>query len=103
MPTSGYDAISDAKDMLKILEKEWDRLQQLKSNKRDVILNDVNNDVASSCDVSDAIESETATLERHHGCSVTNGEIWNNFSTLMTKIDVTFGAWGHYNYYRMEV
>ncbi len=32
-----------------------------------------------------------------------NGVLWKDFATLMTKIDVTIGAWGLYNYYRMEV
>ena len=48
-------------------------------------------------------DSDEKRHAQHVGCNVQNGELWKDFSTLMTKIDVAFGAWGLYNYYRMEV
>jgi hypothetical protein len=64
----------------------------------DADMSDDNN----SDDASD-VDSVTASQDKHHGCNVTNGDVWKGFATLMTKIDVTYGAWGLYNYYRMEV
>ena len=34
------------------------------------------------------------------GCIVTDGHLHEEYSILMTKIDVSFGAWGLYNFYR---
>ena len=37
------------------------------------------------------------------GCIVNDGELCDGYAILMTKIDVSYGAWGLYNYYRMQV
>lgn len=41
--------------------------------------------------------------DKQSGCVVKEGEIYNGYAILMTKIDVSFGAFGLYNYYRMQV
>ena len=40
---------------------------------------------------------------RPRGCIVTEGSIHSGYTVLMTKVDVSFGAWGMYNFYRMQV
>jgi len=37
------------------------------------------------------------------GCIVTNGELYDGRAVLMTKIDVSYGAWGLFNFYRMQI
>ena len=37
------------------------------------------------------------------GCSVTEGHILEDFSILLSKIDVGLGSWGLYNFYRLQV
>ena len=113
LPSSGYDVIADAKKMVEILEKEWlEEERKKQKNKSKAIPLSLSNgnsiDDDDDDDSSDAMsvdsESNDASEEftRHYGCSVTNGDIWKGYNTLMTKIDVSFGAWGLYNYYRME-
>jgi len=100
--------------MLKALEKDW--LEEEKKKRKGDVIKIKNNtnfnddDMEEECenmsvdsDDSDATENESTKFKKHHGCSVTLGEIWNGYATLMTKIDVAVGAWGLYNYYRMEV
>ena len=38
-----------------------------------------------------------------NGCIVGDGSIHDGYTILMTKVDVSFGAWGMYNFYRMQV
>ena len=109
LPSSGYDVISDAKKMLEILEKEWLEEEKKKKKEKSKTINFISNgDDEADDDDSDAMSVDSdgsdadQEVSRHQGCSVTNGDIWKGYSTLMTKIDVTFGAWGLYNYYRME-
>lgn len=80
LPRSKYDVVQDARAMLKIFEAE----AASERAKR----NDVDNE------------------ERHpkpSGCQVKNGELWKDYAILLTKIEVTSGVWGLYNYYKMEV
>ena len=37
------------------------------------------------------------------GCTVTDGHIHNNYNILLSKVDVGFGAFGLYNFYRIQV
>ena len=106
--------------MLKVLEAQWKadeaNKSKLKTPKPQIVkMVDSDTDSSSESDSDedadadaedDEVESEDDDEEvnpKHSGCNVKHGEIWNGFATLMTKIDVTFGAWGLYNYYRMEV
>lgn len=36
-------------------------------------------------------------------CNVTDGVLHKNYSVVMTKIDVSEGPWGKYNFYRMQI
>ena len=42
-------------------------------------------------------------IAKPRGCIVKEGTIHNGYTILMTKVDVSFGAWGMYNFYRMQV
>jgi hypothetical protein len=117
LPTTDYNVVEDAKEMLKILEAEWkaddaNKTKTVKPQKPQVVKMDDSDSDSSSDNDSDGdtdvneVESEDdedVDNAKHAGCNVKHGEIWNGFATLMTKIDVTYGAWGLYNYYRMEV
>ena len=37
------------------------------------------------------------------GCTVTDGHVLEDYEILLNKVDVSFGAWGLYNFYRMQV
>ena len=103
--------------MLKILEAEWkaddaNKTKTIKPQKPQVVkMVDSDSDSSSISDSDEAADVNEVESEddedvdnvKHAGCNVKHGEIWNGFATLMTKIDVTYGAWGLYNYYRMEV
>ena len=43
------------------------------------------------------------SLVKPVGCIVKDGQVYDNYTILMTKIDVSFGAWGLYNFYRMQI
>ena len=41
---------------------------------------------------------------KHNGCNTgSDSFVFDGHAVTMTKIDVSFGAWGLYNYYRMQV
>ena len=37
------------------------------------------------------------------GCVVSDGEIYQDYQVLLNKVDVSAGAWGLYNFYRMQI
>ena len=101
--------------MVEILEKEWLEEERKKQKNKSKVIplslsngNSIDDDDDDDDDSSDAMSVDSdgndasEEFTRHYGCSVTNGDIWKGYNTLMTKIDVSFGAWGLYNYYRME-
>jgi hypothetical protein len=58
---------------------------------------------SNSSDDDSSDEDEDDEEQKPNGLVVKDGEIYNEHSVLMTKIDVAFGAWGLYNFYRMQV
>ena len=72
-----FDVSEDAQEMLEILEKEAEMKQSLNA------------------------EDEEEKPSPH--CEVNDGELFKDYSILMTKVDVANGAWGMYNFYRMQI
>ncbi len=77
-----YDVVMDAQKMLKKLEIEADKKKRGKKGKQDE-------------------DKNVVPIPR--GCVVNSGELHKDYTVLMTKVDVNAGAWGIYNFYRMQV
>ena len=70
--------------MLKILEKEADEAEKKKKN-------------------DDDDDDEDVLYKKQSGCIVKDGDIYNGYTVFMSKVDVKYGCYGMYNYYRMQV
>jgi predicted DNA-binding WGR domain protein len=73
---AGYDHKVDAHEMMTTLEKEAEKKQ---------------------------LSSKNVSKKTQTGCTVTEGHILEEHSVLLTKIDVSLGAWGLYNFYRLQI
>lgn len=108
-----FDVNEDSRAMLAILRK---RRQQKPSNLGNQTSDDdtdedmMSEDESDSQGDSDMDIEETQENEGHFegvsrppGLTIQQGHIHDGYAILMTKIDVSFGAWGLYNFYRMQV
>ena len=51
----------------------------------------------------DGIKVTDSSRKKPHGCNVKDGRLHGDHTILLTKIDVSAGAFGMYNFYRMQV
>ncbi len=108
-----YDVQKDAEAMLKILEKkaeEEEKRASKKKTKEDAM--DVDDDDEEEDD--DGISLfwpgkrygvvKDELKDKPSGCTATkDAKLYDGHTVLMQKIDVKYGAWGMYNFYRMQV
>ena len=109
---SESQVLEDSRKMLEILEKRQDREHKGKratmrdstsEDEEDMEVDDSSDSDsdASDDDVDDGIVNDEE--KKHPGCIVKDGFIYEGHTVIMNKIDVKYGAWGMYNYYRMQV
>ena len=113
-----YDVAEDARAMLTQLEAEADREALRKKKGRDDH-DDDDDDDGDAMDVEEGDDGESnddgdsnddmeegderdELLEKNYQCIVQDGKIHQGYTILMSKIDVTFGKFGMYNFYRMQ-
>ncbi|TRY73067.1 hypothetical protein TCAL_13884 [Tigriopus californicus] len=108
-----FDLNEDSQAMLSILRKQSTPKRSKRAKTTD---EDDDEDRMSSEDESDSeVESDmegdpnddnhghVEGVSRPQGLTIQNGSIHDGYAILMTKIDVSFGAWGLYNFYRMQI
>lgn len=49
------------------------------------------------------VGNEVRPSRKQAGCIVKEGHIFEDFDVLLNKVDVSFGAWGLYNFYRAQI
>ena len=49
------------------------------------------------------VEDKAKPGKTQKGCIVKEGSIYEDFDVLLNKVDVSFGAWGLYNFYRAQI
>ncbi len=125
-----YDVCDDAQKMLKILEdkaeeEEKTEVKLTKTRSISAVAMEVDSDEEKDSDEEmDSDEEEddddddgdngvrikkygvvkNELTDKPSGCTATkDAEILKEYTVLMQKIDVKYGAWGMYNFYRMQI
>ena len=109
-----FDVTEDALKMFEILERKIKEAQMNGHQPPNVQIDDdsmevddeTNSENSESDCVSSSNDSESNANEnvnKPRGCEVKDGEIVKDCSVTMLKVDVSIGAWGLYNYYRMQL
>ncbi len=101
-----FDVKEDAEAMLKILEKKAIQAEKKFEKKKK---SNQGGDVDMDSDDED-VDGETYGVvkdelkDKPEGCTATDeAKLYKGYSVLMQKIDVKYGAWGMYNFYRMQI
>ena len=114
-----FDVTEDALKMFEILEKKAKEAQmnghqppnvQIDDDSMEVDDDDDDESAESGDEQSEMSEEENDSennanenVNKPRGCEVKDGEIVKDYSVTMLKVDVSIGAWGLYNYYRMQL
>ena len=111
-----YDVHDDAQRMLKILEekaaeeeREAEKLKRGKEEEEAMEVDDEDDDGDMWGFLRLWTEKKPGVVrnqlkDKPDGCSATKDAVlYKGYTVLMQKIDVKYGAWGMYNFYRMQV
>eukprot|EP00095_Tigriopus_kingsejongensis_P005843 maker-scaffold697_size109876-snap-gene-0.23 protein:Tk05843 transcript:maker-scaffold697_size109876-snap-gene-0.23-mRNA-1 annotation:"poly(adp-ribose) polymerase pme-5-like" len=104
-----YDVNQDARAMLAVLEQREREKAKISSISQSQVeegsdTDEDSNSQASPSPSEDGMDIDEESNEpKPRGLVIKEGHIQDKYSVLMTKIDVSFGAWGLYNFYRMQI
>ena len=91
-----YDVVKDANAMLKILEEKQEKKSKMLNGRMNQSM-DIDDSYDEESDSDD--ESEiNETNKKVQGCNVTHGVIHKDRTVIMTKVDVSRGFYGLYNF-----
>lgn len=102
-----FDVADDSLKMLKKLDREADKKQKencimdVDDNEEDMEVDEQSRDSSDSDNEVEDEKQEDGKPPR--SCHVKDGLLHKDYTVVMFKVDVSIGAWGQYNFYRMQI